>query len=261
MRTTPDHAADEKASISGLAAWRPIVRSPLSSDTLITRQVSAWQRGLPSGAAFPRSILDPLLLGFPLHPFSSRFPSHPMQFSSTSHPLLSTASLYSTLSHSCPGSSLTVYLPTPPNTPLLIPSVRTLGPSSVRRSIGILHPVSLPTCPRRKRTKVLSLLWCSQRFLFYARASTHRLLYTSFCEFYVGRVKTCGHVWASGFLVKRLANVPENRGLVVIGLIKLGLRVGFFFIERNENIDSDRYNIVDGILNFVVLEFGRVSNE
>lgn len=47
----------------------------------------------------------------------------------------------------------------------------------------------------------------------------------------------------------------------MIGLIKLGLRVGFFFIERNENIDSDRYNIVDGILNFVVLEFGRVSNE
>lgn len=41
----------------------------------------------------------------------------------------------------------------------------------------------------------------------------------------------------------------------MIGLIKLGLRVEFFFIERNENIDSDRYNIVDGILNFVVLEY------
>lgn len=74
-------------------------------------------------------------------------------------------------------------------TPLLIPSVRTLGPSSVRRSIGILHPVSLPTCPRKKEDKGTLFGLMFQRFLFYARASTRRLLYTSFSEFYIGRIK------------------------------------------------------------------------
>lgn len=41
--------------------------------------------------------------------------------------------------------------------------------------------------------------------------------------------------------------------LMVTGLIKLGLS-WIFFIERNENIDFDGYNI-NRILNFVIVEF------
>lgn len=40
---------------------------------------------------------------------------------------------------------------------------------------------------------------------------------------------------------------------MVTGLIKLGLS-WIFFIERNENIDFDGYNI-NRILNFVIVEF------
>lgn len=162
VRTTPNHATDEKASISGLAAYRSLtVILWYINNTSSAHDNAGYPLAQHSRGPFSILFLVFLFIRFPLA-------SHLIPYNSHRVTILFYLLVYSIqLSHSCPDSSLTVYLH---KTPFLIPSVRTLGPSSVRRSIGILHPVSLPTCPR-KRTKILSLVWCSN-----ASSSTHVLI-------------------------------------------------------------------------------------
>lgn len=89
------------------------------------------------------------------------------------------------LSHSCPGSSLTVYLHSPSSQPLCANSRPELC-EEINRDPTPRFSADMPEEKEDKGT-LFGLMF--QRFLFYARASTHRLLYTSFCEFYIGRIK------------------------------------------------------------------------
>lgn len=128
----------------------------------MTRQVSAWQRGHPLSWAQrswgPSIVLSARsLYSSSLPPSLSLSQSSP-ESPSSSLPLLPSPSV--SFAHSVapylraiPPPSLSSFSP-------FLPELSATGSSSVRRSIGILHPV--PPLTRWRRTKVLTLMFHSR---------------------------------------------------------------------------------------------------
>lgn len=129
----------------------------------MTRQVSAWQRGHPLSWAQrswgPSIVLSTHSLSSSSLSLSSSLYLNPLRNHrlppSRSYPRCQSLSLVLLLPISVPP-----LLPSPSPSPLSSLNSLLLAPSSVRRSIGILHPV--PPLTRWRRTKVLTLMFHSR---------------------------------------------------------------------------------------------------
>lgn len=181
----PDRTADEKPSISGLA----IVRSALSSDTLMTRQVSAWQRGYPLAQ---RSILDPLF-AFPLCP-SLDHSTPSIVVYPTVHLLSSSIHRFSQFKRLC--RALAWFFSVSPRLSRPTPATLSLTPLCELSATGLCEEINRDPTPRssadvpeedKGTTTPGSLMF--QRFHARAYPRYSRLVYASFREFYASRNK------------------------------------------------------------------------